>query len=161
MYTVRFNILTLATLDGTTVFDPDAPGVVITRDEELGIIDVEVPATLGFGIFDPGILVNREQDNFLLLALTMISQQSYGAGDVVNIISPDLPTGAGAKEEEIIDLATNDGLEPLVAQSIPVDHKLGFDTTSTAPDGPHFIQLTLVPVLEAEQFAMLAGAVST
>ena len=135
MYTVRFNILTVATLDGTTVFDPDAPGVIITRDEELGIIDVEVPATLGFGIFDPGVIVNREQDNHLLLALTMISQAGYGAGDEVNIISPNLPTGAGAKEEVIVDLSTNDGLEPLLAQSLPVDHKLGFDTTGTSPAG--------------------------
>lgn len=157
LYTVRFNVEETAALDGST---PLVKGTyTVDRRNVLGILDVTIESGQTFGLYDPGELNNSGQlQGFLLMSLTMISQANYAAGSEVAMVSPERP-GGGNQEESIVNLISNNGVEPLVGMPIPIDHKLAFRTPGVL--GPHLIQLTFACFQSASEWMNIAGTVAT
>ena len=155
MYTIRIRILDPAPLDGTTPLDL-AVAEVQKSVQPTGIIDVTLPVGVSFGLFDVGEIVGQRYKNFLVFSITVVSQaNTFAAGDVVELVSPDLPSGAGAKRQTIVGLDANNGIEPQLRETVPIDHKLAFDTSTGARPGPYLVQLTLAALDESEEYAVV------
>lgn len=148
--TVQINVNDAAPLDGVT---PLVPGTFTRTTDALGRNVFNINPGQPFGLFDPGQCVGNQKVGYFLISSTLISQAPYVPGDEIFLVTP--PTDAPAVEmKPKIDLATNNGVNPMPAFLIPVDHKLGFVTAGV---GPHSISLALALVSTAMQSIELAA----
>jgi len=149
--TIQINVNDPAPLDGAT---PLVPGTFTKTTDALGRVVFNIQAGQPFGLFDPGEqMAGNQRVGYFLVASTMISQANYVAGDEIALVSPQ--TSAAAVEvKDKIDLAANNGVNPMPAFLIPIDHKLGF---TVAGAGPHSITLSLAIVSTAAKNIELAA----
>lgn len=148
--TIQINVNDPAPLDGVT---PLVPGTFTKTQDALGRFVFNIQPGQPFGVFDPGQCVGNQRISYFLISSALISQAPYVPGDEIFLISP--PTDAPAVEAKPkIDLATNNGVNPMPAFLVPIDHKLGF---VTAGAGPHSLSLSFAAVATAMQDIELAA----
>lgn len=148
--TVQINVNDPAPLDGVT---PLVPGTFTKTVDALGRTVFNIQPGQPFGLFDPGQCFGNQRIGYFLLSSTLISQAPYVPGDEIFLVSPE--TDAAAVESKPkINLATNNGVNPMPGFLIPVDHKLGF---VVAGAGPHSISVAVAAVATAMQNIELAA----
>lgn len=142
-------------LDGVTDLDLTDPGVSVTQDAELGLTIITLDSSLSFGRFVPGEVIGAgdSQGTYNLLSVALVPTGGVpAAGSACRLVSPELPSTA-VRTLDIADLGVNSGIYPKLIETIPVGHKLAFETP--APGGPWVIQCLFDRIKTAQAFLSL------
>ncbi len=158
MYTVRLNIENASPLDGVTPLALSESSVR-TQDgksnhpqyfgeDPTNILTVNLPPSFRFGLFDPGEVIEQRNKNLRLISLTVTPgiATGFALGDIVQLVAPE------GSRSDLVDLARQRGVYNLLDQVIPVDHKIAFNTETSAAEGPYRIDMTFIDITKPDQF---------